>query len=151
LRDCDVGIEVTEAIPAQYAKYSAIAEQEFPNASLDSGHFRLDRPKMTTRKMRDLLKQDQLTSPPWVGSRPEQEWARHIAKAFDTKLIKLAKPGFGIHQQNWLAIYDNLPLPNVHLGNAISYLVPLIQDYWSRCPCFDTLFIEHGPVIAKIT
>ncbi len=43
------------------------------------------------------------------------------------------------------------PEPNVHLGKAIAFLRPLVQDRWSRTPSFDTLFVEHGPVIANFT
>lgn len=146
-----IGVEVTEAISQQYAAYCALAEREFPDIFLEPAHFRWGAPILTVEDMRDLLRQSQLTSNGRIGSCPEQEWALYIQSAVDTKLMKLARPDFGKFDHNWLSIYDNLPLPNLHIGNAITILKPLLHDRWSIVPTFDTLFIEHGPVIAKIT
>lgn len=51
-----VGIEVTEAIPKQYAAYSALAEREFPGALLEPSHFRWGAPVLSSDEMRALLK-----------------------------------------------------------------------------------------------
>lgn len=146
----NIGVEVTEAISEQYAAYCALAEREFPDVFLEPAHFRWGVPRLTTDEMRDLLRQSQLSAEAWVGDRPEQEWAYFIQSVVDAKLKKLSHPDFSKFDQNWLSIYDNLPLPNVHLGKAINFLRPLLQDRWSRTPGFDTLFVEHGPVIAQI-
>ncbi len=147
-----VGIEITEAISPQFAAYSALAEREFPDVFLQPGHFRWGAPELTVADMRQLLQQSQnINSEPWVGDRTEQEWALFIQSVVDAKLEKLVRPGFDVFDRNWLAIYDNLPLPHIHLGKAITYLRPLLEDRWSRVPSFDTLFVEHGPVIAQIT
>lgn len=146
-----IGVEITEAISQQYAAYCALAEREFPNVFLEPAHFRWGAPDMSTEQMRDLLSQSQLSSDGWAGDRPEEEWALFIQSIVDTKLTKLARSDFTKFDQNWLAVYDNLPLPNIHLGKAISMLRPLLHDRWSRDPSFSTLFLEHGPVIARIT
>lgn len=146
-----IGLEITEAVSKQYAAYCALAEREFPNVLIEPAHFRWGSPSLSTEEMRALLRQSQLTSDGWAGDRPEQEWARFVHSTVDAKLAKLALPGFEKFDQNWLAIYDNLPLPNVRLAKAIELLRPLIQDRWSSDPCFHALFIEHGPVIACIT
>jgi hypothetical protein len=63
-----------------------------------------------------------------------------------------ARPaGFREFDQNWLSVYENLPLPHIHLGKAITLLRRLLQACWSRIPKFDTLFVERGPVVARIT
>lgn len=149
-KDTMIGVEVTEAISQQYAAYCALAEREFPNAFLEPAHFRWGAQDMSIQQMRDLLSQSQLSSDGWVGDRPEQEWALFLLSIVDTKLAKLANSDFAKFDENWLAIYDNLPLPNVHLEKAIRMLRPLLQDRWSRNPSFDKLSIEHGPVIALI-
>lgn len=146
-----IGVEVTEANPQRYAKYCALADREFPGALLETGHFGWDAPERSTEEMRQLLRQRKLTSEGWIGDRPEHEWALFVQNVVETKLAKLAQPEFGKFDRDWVSVYDNLPLPNVHLGEAISFLRPLLQDIWSRAPSFDTLFIEHGTVIAKIT
>lgn len=150
-KDTNIGVEVTEAISQQYAAYCALAEREFPNAFLEPAHFRWGAQDMSVQKMRELLSQSHLNSDGWAGDRPEQEWALFMLSIVDTKLTKLARGDFAKFDQNWLAVYDNLPLPNIHLGKAISMLRPLLQDRWSTNTSFDMLFIEHGPVIAWIT
>ncbi len=147
----EIGIEVTEAISEQYAAYSALAEREFPDVFLEPGHFRWGTPNITVEEMRTLLRQNQLTSTPWVGNRPEREWAFCIEGIIDSKLEKLAKPQFGRFNENWLAIYDNLPLPHIDLEKAISFLLPALVSRWPRISSFNSIFIEHGPVVVKLT
>ncbi len=149
--DTVVGVEVTEAISKQFAAFCALAEREFPDVFVEPAHFRWGAPKLTVEEMRSLLRKSHLTSDGWVGDRPEQEWALFVQSVVGLKLAKLTRPGFAHFDQNWLAVYDNLPLPNIHLGKAIAILQPLVQDCWSRVPGFDVLFIEHGPVIAQVT
>jgi hypothetical protein len=146
-----IGVEITEAISQQYARYCALAEREFPEVFLEPAHFRWDSPERTVEEMRTLLRQTQLTSEGWVGDHPEKEWALFMQSVVDNKLKKLARPDFAKFDQNWLSIYDNLPMPHIYLSNAIGFLQPLLEDRWARIPGFDTLFIEHGPVIARIT
>lgn len=149
--DATIGVEVTEAISQQYAAYCALAEREFPDASLEPAHFRPGAPDMSAQQMRELLSNAQLCSDGWSGDQTELEWARSIRGVVDAKLTKLAHGEFEKFDLNWLAIYDNLPLPYVHLADAIALVLPLLQGCWSIDPCFDTLFVEHGPVIARIT
>jgi hypothetical protein len=87
----------------------------------------------------------------WAGDAPEREWALFIKGVVESKLAKLAQDGFEKADQNWLSIYDNLPLPSVHLARAIEMLMPLLKEVWAAVPKFDALFIEHGPVIARMT
>jgi hypothetical protein len=149
--EMQVGVEVTEAISQQYAAYSALAEREFPDVFLEPGHFRWGAPKLTTDEMRSLLRQDQLSSSPWVGDRAEREWALYIQSVVESKLAKLAKPGFSHFSENWLAIYDNLPLCHIDLEKALSFLQPALAAFWSRSPTFAAVYVEHGPVIVRLS
>ncbi len=146
-----IGVEVTEAISEQYAEYSALAEHEFPDALLEPGHFRRDAQKLSVKEMRKLLRKTQLSAKPWMGDKPEREWALFIQSVVDAKLTKLTNPEFEKFDLNWLSIYDNLRLPNIHLEKGIHFLLPLLQERWSRRPSFDTIYIEHGPFIAEIS
>ncbi len=146
-----IGIEVTEAISAQYSKYCALAEKEFPDALLEPAHFGWDAPERSKEEMREMLRQNQLTSSGWTGDRPEREWALFVQSFIDKKLEKLAASDFTKYDTNWLSIYDNLPLMAVDLERAMAFLRPQIQDCWSRTPSFDALFVECGSIIVKIT
>ena len=79
---------------------------------------------MSTQQMRELLSSTQLSSDGWSGNQAELEWALEIRSIVDDKLTKLAHVDFEKCNRNWLAIYDNLPLPHVHLGNAVALLLP---------------------------
>ena len=145
-----VGVEATEAISEQYAAFSALAEREFPDVLLDPGHFRWGSPQKSVEEMRDILRHGQLTAPPWAGDRPEEEWALSMESIVRVKLGKLARPDFAKFEENWLAIYHNLPIPNVHLQTASHRLLPKIADVWKGTPAFTRIYIEHGPVILEI-
>jgi hypothetical protein len=153
LRDgkTQIGCEVTEAVSEQYAAYSALAEREFPEVFLEPSHFRWGQEARSVEEMRTLLRQTKLTAPPWVGDRPEREWASYIGSIIDSKTEKLRKPAFGKFEENWLAVYDNLPLSHIELDKAIGFLYPKLESYWSSVPAFGSVFIEHGPVIAKLS
>lgn len=97
-----IGVEITEAVPPQYAEFMALAAREFPNALIEPGHFGWDSPKRTIPEMRKLLSQSKLTAPGWVGDQPEQEWAGFIEGVVRTKLEKLAAPEFAkFSQTGW--------------------------------------------------
>jgi hypothetical protein len=147
----EIGVEITEAISRQYAAYCALAEREFPGVFLGPAHFCWGAPDLSVDDMRALLRESQLTSDGWIGERPEQEWALFIQSVFDTKLTKLQRADFIKYTRNWLSVYDNLPLPNIDLEKAVTFLRPLIRDYWMRTPSFDALFVEHGAVVVAIT
>jgi hypothetical protein len=145
-----LGIEITEAIPNRFAALCAFAEKEFPGHWLPIDLFRRDSEVLSKDEMRALLRADARTVGGWVGDAPEREWALFMKGVVESKLTKLAQDGFEKADQNWLSIYDNLPLPNVHLVRAIEMLTPLLKEVWAAVPKFDALFIEHGPVIARI-
>ncbi len=149
--DLKIGVEVTESIPQKYAEFCALAEREFPNTVFDIGHFRWDSDDITQNEMREILANPQITSAGWAGDSAEREWALFVQKSVCRKLAKLAHNEFEKFDQNWLSVYDNLPIPNINLEVAIGFLRPLLENCWKCNPSFDAVFIEHGPVIAKIT
>jgi len=146
-----IGVEVTEAIPEKFAAFCALAEKEFPGKLIEPAHFRLHSPKMSTNEMRELLRQTKLTSDGLAGDSIEREWSSLMHGSIEAKALKLKKEGFSKFKLNWLAIYDNLPFHAVHLEEAVKRLKPLVSKHWQTSPCFDVIYIEHGPVIVKLT
>ena len=146
-----IGIEVTESIPQKYAEFCALAEREFPSVPFDNGHFRWDMEVLTKNEMRAILTNPKNMSPPLSGDLAELEWAVFIKESVDGKLVKLANVGFDKFDQNWLTIYDNLPIHNINLEKAIGFLKDLLKDSWGVGWSFDAIFIERGPVIVKVT
>ena len=128
--DLKIGVEVTESIPQKYAEFCALAELEFPNTVFDIGHFRWDSSEITQNQMREILANPLITSAGWAGDSAEREWALFVQKSVCRKLAKLAHSDFEKFDQNWLTVYDNLPIPNINLQVAISFLQPLLANCW---------------------
>ena len=151
IADSKVGVEVTEAITEQFANYSAHAARECLGALVEPTHFRWGAPAPTRLQMDALFHQTELSSDGWAGNSAEKEWALAIQHFVDQKLEKLAHPDFERFGQNWLAIYDNLPLPHFDLEKAVSFLAPLIANRWTDTVSFDSIFVACGTTVVRLT
>lgn len=145
-----VGVEATEAISKQYAAFSAIAEREFPGVPREPSHFKWGSPRKTAEEMREILRQGRLTGRPWMGDRPEREWALYMESIVRDKVEKLKQVDYVKFAETWLAIYDNLALPDVDLQRAVGRLRPLIADAWSQLPTFQRIYIEHDRFMVEL-
>jgi hypothetical protein len=128
-----------------------LAEREYPGSFHEPAHFRHGAPPRTNEQMRELLRQTRLTSSGWSGDEPEREFALFVRDAIDRKLSLLRKAHFEKFDQNWLLVYDNAPLPALDLESALAHLHSLLGDRLSQQPCFDTVFIEHGDKVVRVT
>lgn len=139
-----IGIEVTEAIPNQYAHAVAIQNRESPTAMLDASLFQYGDRAMDGDQIRHLLGNagDRLTGPGWVGESAEQEWAGRMALAILHKTQLLNEASFRRQENNWLAIYDNTPRPGLDLGPALGYLRERVATIRPQPVEFDRVFIE---------
>lgn len=149
----ETGIEITEAITKQFAAFCALAEREgAEDVLLELAHFRWGAPELSLQQMRQLLNQERLSSDGWAGDGPEREWASSLQNLLVAKLKKLAKVEFCLYSQNWLSVYDNLPLPNnLDLDVALRYLRPLLAEHWTESPSFHAIYVHHHHTIIKLT
>lgn len=143
-----IGVEVSEAIPVAYAKFSEIANREHPGAVLELCHFRPNSPALTTKQMRGLLANQRLTGPGWQGDAPERDWANFMRSRILAKQQSLSKTGFRVLSRNWLAMYDNLPYPIRSASDALMYLD--LSEVWRAAPTFESIFIEHADEIVAL-
>lgn len=139
-----IGIEVTEAIPLQYAHAVAIKNRECPTAILDPSLFQYGNAAMDADQIRHLLQQagDRLIGPGWMGESVEQEWAARMALAVLHKTEMLNEPTFRRQERNWLAIYDNTPRAYLDLRSALRYLCERLAGVRRHAVEFDHVFIE---------
>ncbi len=139
-----IGIEVTEAIPQQYAHAVAIQNRECPPAILDPSLFQYGDPAMDADQIRHLLQQvgDRLIGPGWIGESVEQEWAGRMALAVLHKTEMLNERTFRRQEGNWLAIYDNTPRPYLDVRSALPYLCERLAGIRRHPVEFDRVFIE---------
>ena len=147
----NVGIEVTEAISQDYAAASALSEKENPDAVIDMSLFKWGGQSKTVDELREIISQKKLTGPGWEGDSPEGEWGEVITQIIETKHMRLVSPEFESVSTNWLLIYDNLPLPNPEPILSLNYLSHNLRSYWLRSPRFDSIYVESGDEIFRLT
>lgn len=150
MADVQIGLEVSEALLANYAQHQKILESEFPDSFMEPGHLR--RGPVPLKKQRELFASRHLTAPPYMGDAIEREWAEEIARVVENKQKKLTNSGFEQRPANWLAIMDSLPIHNDWIPHGLTFLRPLIAPIWSLHPTFDRVFIDHGgPTLIFLT
>ena len=110
-------MEVTEAVPQNIAHKSAIRETGAGPRIHFIEHAVPGEPKRRGSDLRKEIERD-APSEPWVGHAPEVQWAAAMLHFAKEKLAKASRPGFASHPRNWLLIYDNWPLPQVHMVEA---------------------------------
>lgn len=144
------GIEITEAIPADYARAIALAEREKPDAMIDMSLFKFE-DRRPLSEIREIISQAQLTGNGWEGNAPEIELADAVRRRMDLKTQKLSQSEFKKYSTNILAVYDNMPLPNLNYDEVISQFCEKIQDYWKGEIVFQIIYVESGDIILELT
>lgn len=136
-----IGIEVTEVIPTDYAKASAMTEREEGDASLDLSLFKWDDRK-TKEEFQEIVEAKKLSLQGWDDDQAEEEFANAVPSVIKTKTQKLRASGFSRFNTDVLLIYDNLPLPHLDLDNALSHLSRSLASYWTKSDRFSPIYIE---------
>lgn len=135
-----VGIEITEAIPQDLAKASALKDKYSSTGIMDYSFFRWDSPPKSEEEMRDIIFAGQLTGPGWEGDSPEIELSKAVREIAHSKTKKLTSNGFDRFDEDWLVIYNNLHSPN-DICDSFPYILAALEDYWSP-KSFTKVFIQ---------
>jgi len=133
-----IGIEVTEAIQQDYAEAVAITEKEDLETIIDLSLFKWGAKKKNSKELREVISQEKIGET-WEGDRVESEWAQAIWDAVKKKTAKLN--AFQRFDEDWLLIYDNLPLPTPNLRKSLEYFRKISVSYWNYNE-FKMIFIE---------
>lgn len=143
LGDQKWGVEITEAVPTDYARAVALADSENPDAVIDMSLFKFGERK-SLNELREIISQAKLTGDGWEGDSAEYELAEATRSVTDIKTAKLIKPEFEKYPRNILSVYDNMPLPHLNLDSVAGYLVQSLSGYWTDETTFNVIFIESG-------
>jgi len=143
--DYKIGIEITELIPKNIARYCSHKDIvpiciELFNESCDD------------RVFDKLLKYPECTSG-WTGEEAEEKFLDMLASAISHKLDRLKK--YTIYNKNWLLIYDNTGLSLFVDNNRDSYIYKSIHTKYINMACnmeikFDNIWIIYKSEIIEM-
>jgi len=142
-----VGIEITRAIPSDYARAQVLPEVNSPNSIVDPSLVNGGSAKKPLSELRSIASKTELTGPGWKGNEIEDEWSHAIADRIREKTEKLKSKGFTKFSENWLLIYDDITSCNI--DESCSSLMSNLEGYWSA-DTFDKILVESGDLIIEI-
>jgi hypothetical protein len=136
----NIGIEITEAVPPDWAWLDARREKLNYDNLIFLHRFRSGEPQRCREEI-DRIARGGSWGSGWAGNAPEREWAEVMIHFSLQKAETLAKPGFERFAADWLLIYDNWPLPAVDDPKAASYFMERLSALGAPLP-FDRIFVE---------
>lgn len=145
-----VGIEVTEAVPENRARASAIRASGFGRSVHFVKRARPGEKAKSTESLRTEIDLD-LPEEPWVGDEPEREWVEAIMHCAESKVAAVKKPGFQLHSNNWLLIYDNWPLPWHDHSEASALLLEAASHQADALEAFQRIFVLDSMYVCEIS
>lgn len=113
MRDQSVGIEITSALPEEWAKIQAKSETVNEEGIVFPPRIRPGDSRLGKQKIEAIARGEE-TGSGWFGDEPEQDWCDHIIDAFQKKKISLNKKAYQKYSRNFLVIYVNLPINSVN-------------------------------------
>lgn len=136
----DIGVEVTEAVPPDWAWVDARREKLNYENLVFLHRFRPGKPQRSKEAI-NRIAQGTTWGNGWDGDAPEREWAEVMLHFSLKKAEKLMKPGFERFTADWLLIYDNWPLPAIDNPKAASYFMERLCTLQAPLP-FERIFVE---------
>jgi hypothetical protein len=140
LPSSSIGIEMTEAVPPDWAWADARREKLSYEKLVFLQRFRPAEPRRSKQEIDDIAR-GASRGDGWAGDAPEREWADAMLHFADEKTDKFQKPGYEQFKTNWLLIYDNWPLPAVQDQKAAAFLAQRLASLDMPLP-FDSIFVE---------
>jgi hypothetical protein len=137
-----VGIEFTEATSQELAETYALAEQDgVEERVLFMDQFKRGTPKRTASQRREIIRK-QPHGPGWIDEECEKEWVKSMIDNLCKKTGAFNKPEFEKYDENWLLIYDNLPVPLIKIEDVMRGFMEALNRYWLQKNCYDGILIE---------
>lgn len=140
LPSTDIGIEITEAVPPDWAWADARREKLNYDNLIFLHRFRPGESQRSKKEI-DEIACGATWGSGWAGDEPEREWADVMIHFSLQKAETFAKPGFDRFLGNWLFIYDNWPLPAVDAPKAASSFMERLCAQKAPLP-FERIFVE---------
>lgn len=149
-----VGVEITEAIPEDFARAEVLAKRQYPDAIVDRSLFLWGSARKSNSELHNILRasSNKLIGSGWEFDSAEQEWANAIFDTICKKIEKINKEEYRAFPRYWLLIYDNLQLPpDLNLRQGVGYLRNLIPRQPKKSRMFQYIFIEENSTLIAIS
>lgn len=147
-----IGLEFTEAVSQEDAEIDALATRMDKSILLFSDQFKRDTPKRTAKQRREIIKNPPPGGPGWGDDRGIPEWVEWMMSFIEKKTGDLAKPDFDRRDENWLLVYDNLPVPFAR--DALKRwpdLNEVLNRYFADDRHYDKIFVDSASTLAEFT
>ncbi len=145
-----IGVEITEAIPQNWAWIASKANQ---NDSMFVPESKIDDPCWTKDKIEKYVETGGKNSPPIMGKATEiRNWKDAILEFAKRKAHKFENEEFKMYQHNWLLIHDNwtpTPSNSTILGVSNRLGKDLYTSDWNNP--FDKVFIQNFDMILEFS
>ncbi len=107
-------------------------------------------PKRTAAQRRRTIHHPPPGGPGWGDDRGVPQWVEWMMSFIDKKTGDLAKPEFDKYSENWLLVYDNLPVPFAQDSpKRWTELDVELRDYFAQACHYSTIFVDSGNDLAE--
>jgi hypothetical protein len=147
-----VGLEFTEAVSEEEVEIDALAYRMNKSVLLFTDQFKKDMPKRTAAQRRQIIESPPRGGPGWGDDRGVPQWVEWMVSFIQKKTRDLAKPDFDKYAENWLLIYDNLPVPFAQdTPKRWTELGAKLHHYFTEVCHYSTLFVDSADGLAELT
>ncbi|WP_026959808.1 hypothetical protein [Aliagarivorans taiwanensis] len=135
--DISMGLELTEAIREDFAKYQSMTKGNMDNAP----RFAFADKAYTTKQLKRLAHSQTARAVAWAGDSVEKDFALGVKLCAKAKTVKLQK--YQRYDNNSLLIYFNNqgPIPDPKMQQ--DYAAEALDNYWSELG-FDNIYVLRG-------
>lgn len=135
-----IGIEVTEAVPTNWAWASARRRKQNYETFVMLERFTPGEARRTPEAIEQIA-QGRKPGSTWVGNAIEQQFAEVMLHSSIEKKKAFGKPGFKTCSSNWLIIYKHWPLPSLDESLGAKHFSQRLMELREPLP-FEKVFVE---------
>jgi hypothetical protein len=148
----DIGLEFTEAVAKEEAEIDALAYRMNKSVVLFTDQFKKDMPRRTAAQRRQIIESPPRGGPGWGDDRGVPQWVEWMVSFIQKKTRDLAKPDFDRYAENWLLVYDNLPVPFAQdTPKRWTELDARLRHYFAEVCHYSTVFVDSANGLAELT
>jgi hypothetical protein len=143
-----IGIEHTEAVAENAAHERKLRAGQPGKDVYLIQPARVGEPRKSRKVLQDEIDRNRMP-PPMMGDSVERNWADAMEYFISKKVASAQKPGYAVHDEQWLVVYDNWQGFALERQHALA----LLQGHLAACDPFATfarVFILTGALLVEL-